>query len=205
MLDTSADQKLIYDIDLSNLGPAPRYSVDNAKKLAGTEFSRVSYFLEIQKGNEPIHYVAVSMDAFTEDLSKLGIPTAQSGIHFQQPVKNLSVRTSVPGVATGEDLPGGYLEFWPNNYATQNGANVEGASDAVYDFGDQPSQQPLEGYGCMQVHNIRAKQTVFAINMWKSGPNADLGIGNSPGGNKDWTFTKSASQCSVKRLRIFVK
>ena len=57
----------------------------------------------------------------------------------------------------------------------------------------------------MQIHNIDAKQTLFAINKWNAGSGADLGIGNSTGKTRDWTFTGSASSYSAKRLRIFVR
>ena len=57
----------------------------------------------------------------------------------------------------------------------------------------------------MQVHNYEAKQTIFAINQWKSGPGADIGIGNSTGKTRDWTFMSNASQYEVKRLRVLVQ
>ena len=37
------------------------------------------------------------------------------------------------------------------------------------------------------------------------GENADLGIGNSEGSTRDWTFTKNAGNYSSKRLRIYVR
>ena len=109
----------------------------------------------------------------------------------------------MPGVATGVRLEGGNLEFWPNNYGAGNAAKVPGASDGAYDFGDARSGDG--DYGSMQVHNSKAKHTIFAINKWASGGNADLGIGNSPGGNPDWTFTGAARNYSSKRLRVFVR
>jgi len=111
----------------------------------------------------------------------------------------------VEGVVSGENLEGGFLEFWPNNYAAANAKGVEGASDEVYDFGDEFVADVVNGYGSMQVHNVTAKQTVFAINTWKSGGSADIGIGNSPGKSRDWTFTKNGAAYSLKRLRVFVK
>jgi len=74
----------------------------------------------------------------------------------------------------------------------------------VYDFGDQPVP-PEDGYGSMQVHHGAAKQTVFAINQWKAGARADIGIGNSPGDTRDWTFSSSATNYTTKRLRVYVK
>ncbi len=59
-----------------------------------------------------------------------------------------------------------------------NAAKVPGASEDLWDFGDAP-MPPAEGYGCMQIHQIAAKQTVFAINQWRGGPSADLGSGTA--------------------------
>jgi len=64
--------------------------------------------------------------------------------------------------------------------------------------------QPVDGYGSMQVHNHEAKQTIFAINHWREGGSADLGIGNRPRDNPDWTFSGSAGTYSYKRLRVLV-
>jgi sialate O-acetylesterase len=144
------------------------------------------------------------MDAFTTDLTKIGIPTVASGAKFQQNVKNMTVISNAPGIATGTNLPGGNIEFWPNNYGGQNSANVPGASAAVYDFGDGFTD-PADGYGSMQVHNHDAKQTIFAINHWVAGANADLGIGNSAGENPDWTFKANGSSYTSKRLRVYVQ
>ena len=61
----------------------------------------------------------------------------------------------------------------------------------------------------MQVHNLDAKQTVFAYNGWTAGENADVGIGNSPAEvqamSRDWTFNRNASEYELKRLRVFVR
>ena len=60
-------------------------------------------------------------------------------------------------------------------------------------------------YGSMQIHNVDAKQTLFAINKWSAGSGADIGIGNSTGKTRDWTFTGSAPNYPTKRQRIFVR
>ena len=57
----------------------------------------------------------------------------------------------------------------------------------------------------MQVHNFGQRQTVFAVNHWSSGGGADIGIGNSPGAQLDWTFTGNANSYTSKRLRVFVR
>jgi sialate O-acetylesterase len=57
----------------------------------------------------------------------------------------------------------------------------------------------------MQVHNHDAKQTLFALNHWSEGSRADLGIGNQPAGNLDWTFAGNAGTYTSARLRVLVR
>lgn len=194
--------QLVYDLNLDGLGKDIHYDVDHREKIEG--FDRIGYLLELtdHDGNE--NAIFVSMNAFTEDVNKIGIPTAASGAHFQQNVESLDVYTTVDGIAVGVDMAKGNIEFWPNNYAATNQAKVPGASDSVYDFGDRPSD-PVNGYGSMQVHDFGAKQTLFAINKWSAGAKADIGIGNSSGQTRDWTFTESAGNYSSKRLRVYVR
>jgi sialate O-acetylesterase len=194
--------ELVYDLDLAKLGDPIRYDVDNRGKIT-RPFDRVAYFLELRSGADA-RYVYVSMDAFTQDLAKIGIPTAESGAKFQQNVAHLNVVSNVKGVVTGTDLKGGNLEFWPHNYSPDNAAGVPNASSQVWDFGDKP-EDPVAGYGSMQLHNHDAKQTVFALNHWSAGRGADLGIGNQPANNPDWTFAANAGAYETKRLRVLVR
>lgn len=196
------DYELVYELDLKTLSRTPKYTVDRSGEISG-EFDRVAYFIELTKpGGEPT-YAYASMDAFTDDLAKVGLPTAESKAHFQTGVENLRIISNVEGLKIGEGLAGN-IEFWPNNYSAMNSAKLAGASDSVYDFGDQPAD-PVAGYGCMQVHHTGARQTVFAINQWKSGSKADVGIGNSTGRTRDWTFTSSANTYETGRLRVLVR
>jgi len=194
--------QLVYDLDLAKLGPDIRWDVDNRSKIHGP-FDRVAYCLELEDASGATHAVYVSMDAFTDSLDKIGVPTFQSGVHFQQNVVHLNIFSNVKSLVTGTSLDGGNLEFWPNNYGPNNVAKVPNASSATFDFGDEPAE-PADGYGSMQVHNHDAKQTVFALNHWREGQRADLGIGNAPDGNPDWTFAANAGSYISKRLRIFV-
>lgn len=202
-VEEAKQYKLVYDLDLANLGPEVKYTVNGSKSFSG-QFDRVAYFLELQKFGEETRYLYCSMDAFTDDATKLGIPTAASQASFQMKVANLNVVSNVDGIVTGEGLAGGNIEFWPSNYGPINAMNVPNASASLWDFGDEMSG-PADGYGCMQVHNYEAKQTLFAINQWKGGAGADLGIGNSSGETRDWTFSKNASQYETKRLRVLVR
>lgn len=200
---------LALDLDLAKLGRDIAYDADNRPRIA-RPFDRIAYFLELQKEGEPLQYVYVSMDAFTDDLAKIGVPAVAAKALFQQKVANANVESNAEGIVTGAGLAGCNIEFWPHNYGPQNTANIPGASAQLWDFGDQHAP-PEDGYGCMQVHNFEAKQTLFAINNWKSGAGADIGIGNSAptnertGGTRDWTFNGNAGGYSVKRLRVLVR
>ncbi len=195
--------QLVYDLDLAKLGPTINYDTDNRAKLTRA-FDRIAYFLELQSTSGDTQYLFVSMDAFTDSLDKIGVPTVTSGARFQQTVANLNVYSNVRGIVTGTNLAGGSLEFWPNNYGQANSANVPNASGQAYDFGDEPTDPP-DGYGSMQVHNHNAKQTLFAVNHWREGKGADVGIGNRSEGNPDWTFAANAGGWQAKRLRVLVR
>jgi sialate O-acetylesterase len=195
--------EMVYDLDLSKLGATITYAADLRSKI-NRAFDRVAYFVELTDDARNTQYVYVSMDAFTQDLGKLGIPTLASGAKFQQAIANMNVFSNVKGVATGTGLAGGNIEFWPHNYGTGNSANVPKASAQEYDFGDEPSD-PADGYGCMQIHNHDAKQTLFAINHWREGAKADIGLGNQAKGSPDWTFSANAGSYQTKRLRVMVR
>jgi sialate O-acetylesterase len=197
------EYKLVYDLDLAKLGQTISYDVDNHDKIQ-QPFDRIAYFLELRGADGAEQYVYVSMDAFTDSLAKIGVPTLASGARFQEKVSNLNVYSNGRGIRGGTGLRGCNIEFWPDNYGTANSAGVPKASDQVYDFGDQPSD-PRDGYGSMQIHNYDAQQTLLAINHWREGKGADLGIGNQPQGNPDWTFAANAGNYEAKRLRVLVR
>ena len=194
--------QLVYDLDLSKLGPVIRWDVDNHGKIH-QPFDRIAYCLELADANGVNQSVYVSMDAFTDALEKIGVPTIASGAHFQTEIAHLNIFSNVKNLVTGTNLSGGNIEFWPNNYGPNNIAKVPNASSAAFDFGDEPAFPP-DGYGSMQIHNHAARQTIFALNHWREGQGADLGIGNAPTGNLDWTFAANAGNYPVKRLRILV-
>jgi len=197
------DYQLVYDLDLAKLGPDIHWEVDNRAKIHAP-FDRIAYCLELQDANGATQAAYVSMDAFTDSLDKIGLPTLKSGAYFQRDVAHMNVYSDVRDLVTGTNLAGGNIEFWPNNYGPNNTGKVPNASSTAYDFGDEPAFPP-DGYGSMQVHNHDAKQTIFALNHWREGQQADLGIGNAPTGNPDWTFAANAGNYQVKRLRVLVR
>lgn len=204
----ASEYRLVYDLDLAKLAATIPYVVDHSASVP--RFDRVAYLMELTKAGEPARFLWVSMDAFTTEAAKLGVPTVQSGVKFQQAVSNITVVSDQAGIVTGERIGPGHLEFWSTNYDKKNQASVPGASDAAFDFGDSASGTDA-GYGSMQVHNPSAKQTLFAVNHWGSGgAKADLGIGNSDVNARrarsfDWTFAENGASYSAKRLRVFVR
>jgi sialate O-acetylesterase len=197
------DYQLVYALDLAKAGKEIKYDLDNRPQIIGA-FDRIAYFLELQAAGGPVQWVYCSMDAFTDDLGKIGVPALAAKAKFQQKVTNLNVVSNVEGIVTGSGLKGGCIEFWPNNYGPPNAAGIPGASNEVWDFGDQPSGVD-DGYGSMQVGNFEANQTIFAFNHWVNGASADLGIGNSTGQNPDWTFAGNGGSYAVKKLRVLVR
>ncbi|MEQ9410082.1 MAG: sialate O-acetylesterase [Fuerstiella sp.] len=202
MLPISREYQLVYDLDLSKLGREIRYDADHSADVQS--FDRIAYLLELTSADGNEQKVFVSMKAFTDDVSRIGIPTASRPTVFQQKVESMDVYSTVADIAVGTGLATGNIEFWPHNYGPGNEAAINGASSRVYDFGDDPGP-PTDGYGCLQIHNFGARQTILAINHWNAGANADIGIGNSPGQNRDWTFAGNAAGYAHKRLRVFVR
>jgi sialate O-acetylesterase len=197
------DYELVYDLDLTKLGSSIDYDTDRHQDLR-KPFDRIAYALELQDKNLRTRHLFVSMDAFTDDPAKIAVPTVVSGAAFQQNVSNLNVVSNVKGIVNGTSLSGGNIEFWPNDYVQANVANVPSAAAESYDFGDQRREAP-EGYGCMQVHNHEAVQTLFSINSWRAGLQADVGIGNQTTGELDWTFARNAGSYRTMRLKVLVR
>jgi len=104
------DYQVVYDLDLTKLGPAIQYDVDNHGNIH-KPFDRIAYFVELQDANLNTQDVFVSMDAFTDNLGKIGVPVFGSGADFQQNVANLDVFSNIKGIATGTGLNGGNIEL----------------------------------------------------------------------------------------------
>ena len=201
-----ANYALVYSLDIPispNYAGGITYDVDLHSYLS--DFSRIGYYLELQATNGPLNYIWVSMDAFTTDITQIGVPTLPSlnGSIFQQPVTGMNVASSVAGIVTGTNLDGGSLEFWPYNYSEANAAGVPNASDTVFDWGDTAGTSG--NYGSMQIANALASQELLCFNGWGGGSAiACLGIGNNPVGSPDWTFAVNAAGYAVKTLQVFV-
>ncbi len=203
----SSGYSLVYSLDIPSSADYKTNAVaytNDASALIGPAFRRVAYYMELQTATGDVQYLWASMDAFTNSAAALGVPTLASGAIFQKPVTNLTVQSNVAGVTNGTGFAGN-LEFWPSNYDASNSAGVPGASATLFDFGDRPTAGT---YGCMQVHNTTAGQTLFAFNNWGgSGGAACVGIGNCAApvnGGVDWTFSQNAGNFTVRSLQVLV-
>lgn len=210
------DYLLVYELDIPgedvNYNSDPvEYSVNNSTTIT-QPFDRIAYYLELQD-DSGTHWVYASMDAFTDDLNKIGVPNVAAGAFFQRPVFNMNVHSNDPGIVTGTGINTGMIEFWPSNYKETNDTFVPNASETLYDWGDG-SGNITAGYGSMQVHNYDLDgtgpgtigQTLFAYNRWGIVDGSDdLGIGTATSGGPDWTYTGTAGVYTARKLQVLVR
>ena len=209
----AAGYALIHQLAMPNVANYTygcNYAVDESL-LQTQPFDRVAYCMELTGTNGVSKWAYVSMDAFTADLSKIGVPTANRGAMFQQYVSNLNVYAySSDGnvaVTTGVGIASGNIEFWPSNYGASNDKNIPGASTANYDFGDGGGPNGVTaGHGCMQIHNYLMGHTILSFSHMGANGNAPgIGIGNNPqltNNDPDYTFTYNGPAYAVKNLYV---
>ncbi|RYF91168.1 MAG: T9SS type A sorting domain-containing protein [Chitinophagaceae bacterium] len=177
------------------------YSVNNTAALASRPFARVAYFMKLESIYTGVQWVWVSMDAFTTDVTRIGIPVGD--IAYQQNVSNMNVVNHLGNNRTGV---AGNLEFWADAYETANSNNVPNASGSTYDFGDQRLAGDVK-FGSFQVHDFNAGETLFGYNAWATSSYNydDLGIGNCNFCTyPDYTFAANTQYYDVKELYVFV-
>lgn len=194
-----------FDIPMSNFKADvedPGYELDDHENVRA--FTRIAYYVELRDANDALSYICVSMDAFTDDASKIALPTAKSGAVFQQYVSNMKVWSNVSTVTPGEK-PVGNIEFWPYNYGGKHTLGIEGTRDDICDIDDQCWNNG--NFGCMQIHDTDALVPLFCYNNWGGkGGNCNLGIGpNRGGGHLDWTQVGSGQDWPNERiLEVYV-
>lgn len=179
------------------------YEQDHSAGITGP-FKKIAYFMALQDMAGKTTYAFVAMDPFTDDVTKIGVPCKASGARFQVKVTGALVKSNVPGVANGEFAEGCNLEFWDCNYGPGNAAPVPNASDTLHDFGDMLGADKSPGYGCMQIHNWQDRHSILCFNRFGAGKNNDVGIGDSEGQTRDWTFTSSAKNYARGEFKVLV-
>ena len=203
--------ELVYALEIPDTASFNSSGVPYSEDLSDSieaPFDRVAYHLELQKPGQERVWVYVSMPALVASAKDTGVPAAGTGVMFQQTVEGVHVASNHPELTGLGDLDTGVIEFWSTNYGTANAANIPGASDTVYDLGDEPAGSG--DYGSMQLHDYGSGKTLFAFNNWGGGwSTCDLGIGpaqvTASGGNPDWTFANNAESYSLKTLRVLVR
>jgi hypothetical protein len=213
----AVDFDLVYALELendANYNAMPvAYCLDHSGVVTGA-YDRVAYFLELDDGVVD-QWVYVSMDAFTTNVTQVGLPhSVGNPVAFQRVVTNMHVIASTSAnVTTGVFENTGLIEFWPSNYGAANANGIPNASDSAFDFGDSGFHAGA-GHGSFQVHNFdldgigpnTAGETLFAYNRFGPLSSADsVGIGNRPTGHPDWTFTGNSTQYAVKNLLVLVR
>ena len=179
------------------------YEQDQSAQIKGP-FKKVAYFMALRDLAGQVSYAFVTMDPFTQDVTKIGVPCVASGAKFQIKVTGAVVKTNAKGVKAGDFAEGCNLEFCAGNYGSQNTAKVPGAEEQVFDFGDSLATQSGPGYGSMQIHNWKEKHSIICFNRFGSGRDNDVGLGNSEGKTRDWTFTSSAKNYSRGEFKVLV-
>ena len=189
-----------------DLPVGPNFAAQPPAEIANAgAFTRVAYLLELEDTDGSVSWAMTSMDAFTQDAAKLGVP-CRADSFVQTRVKGLTVRSNMSNVKAVTDSDGGSIEFWRGNYGTQCALKDVGGCATCYDFDDSADMNAKPGYGSMQVHNWKDRETVWALNNFNHAGAADIGIGNNEyNDNPDWTFMGNSADWNRRRLSIFVK
>ena len=201
--------RLVYELDipkrLDHKGwdiQATPYSIDRSREVTKGGFSRVAYWLETKDTDGVHNWVWVSLDAFTDDVAKIGVPTRRTGAFFQEKVTNLRIWSNNETIArrNGQLVAEGNIEFWPYTYGKETKLGLPGGRGDSWDFDDTPTT--AGDYGSMQIHDYVGGCTLFAFNHWAGGV-VHSGVGNySAADKRDWT--ESYPSYSSAKLRIYV-
>jgi len=196
--------RMVYAYQLIKSGQKGAVTLADNSKNAG-EFSRVNYLLVLKDKNLKVDYVAASVDAFTKDAGKLGIPFKMQH-SFNQVVEGLRYESSFPNIVSRAPSPA-VLEITGKNYRSAVSKKLDGGAAKLFDFDDTFAASG--SYGCFQLHDQRRKKTIFAYNNFRGGNGCDIGIGNNPAvgpkSNPDWTFSKSGNKYISAELYISVE
>ena len=168
--------------------------------------TRVAYLLELQDKNGDTTFALAALDAFASSSDDLILTDKPGARLYRQPVANLTVRTNVSSVKPLTNSPNGFIEFYNSSYMSKRSATPAGGDDKTHDFNDTPTNPSKFGYGCLQVHDLAAKKTIFSFNHFNNARVAcDVGIGPAPTRHPDWTFSANAGAYKARRISVWVK
>jgi len=196
----------IYQLDLpvnaNYNGVTPGYNIDNSGNTIIGGIDRIAYYMELQQSGGERQWLWVSMDAFTQDLMKIGVPVGST--IWDQTLNNMNVESNVGGIVTGTAITTGNMEFWSNCYG---GSNDSGIANSGNNYDTDDELHTTDCYGSMQVHNYGVDQSLFAWNAWDNSDYTDeMGFGNNTGNeHSDWTFMRNAGTYSLRNLEVWVQ
>ncbi len=182
----------VYDISFAannnwDVAGDPSYDEDNTTLLGGTSYTRVGFYYQLDND-----WVWTEVDDFSaQNLARLGVPVDWT---FDIAVGNLTVLTNTTSVTPVTNASNGTMEFWPFCY--QPGLN------GVYDY-DDAIGVGNDCFGSMQIH--AGTDTIWVFNGWSAPDIDDVGIGNSPGLQPDWTFDANAGSFTTRRLQVYIR
>ena len=176
---------------------------------ASTAFSRVRYVMASTYDGAAKYVDAdfyrtlastSSSSGTFDSISKLQVPTISgTGSQFviQGNVSDLTVLSNTSEVQSGNGFTG-RLEIWPWDYGTSAANDQAERSAGTYD--DSDTQNAGGSYGSFQLHNLTSttKQTAFSWNNHGQTTAFDLGFGNPPSGQSDWTFCARDLICTSR-------
>ena len=156
--------------------------------------------------NGHIEIALAAMDAFASKSDDLILTSKPGARRYRQPVANLTVRANTASVKPLTGSPDGFIEFYNCSYSAKKMATPAGGDDKLFDFNDTPAKSSAFGYGCLQVHDLASKKTIFSFNRHNNAKApCDVGIGTAETGNPDWTFSANAAQYKARRVSVWVK
>lgn len=166
------------------------YTYDASDAYSNAIYDRVGYYVELVDKAGNYSYALISMDPFSSNLSDVGLPT---GAPILTSVRNLSVESNVASIARS-GISGGRIEFGRGDYSA--GAN------GMYDYWDTGFQNAV-GYGSFQILDADTKTTLFSYCGWGKANNAGIGLGNSGGSSRDWTFSSNINNGNYAVANIY--
>lgn len=198
MVRDSGNQSITYE---NGYGLA----VGNVSQTIGSpSFTRVRYRMSVTV-NSASNYVETDFYKWSSaSISTLKIPVlGASAFSVQTNVSDLNTYSDNSNVTKGKGL-NGRLEIWPNDYSnTASGLFTPVPATTLYDYDD--TINAAGSYGSFQVHDITNSKTVFAWNNHGYGLTPNIGFGNAPSGDPDWTFcTSICASPSNFYLQIFI-
>ena len=166
------------------------YTYDASDAYSNAIYDRVGYYVELVDKAGNYSYALISMDPFSTKLSDVGLPT---GAPLLTSVRNLSVESNVAAISRS-GISGGRIEFGRGDYSA--GAN------GMYDYWDTGFQNAV-GYGSFQILDADTKTTLFSYCGWGKANNAGIGLGNSGGSSRDWTFSANINNGNYAVANIY--